>query len=193
MSIEEKITKKICDFCYDGNSEEEREVIEYGIALIVETIFKFFLIFIFAIIFGKIWETISFVLVFCSIRSNAGGIHCKTNLGCTLSLFAIYFLSLLLEKVNVGMLVATGLFMVCFIICSVWAPSSTENNPITDRKTRLIKKGMALVLLLLSYIEYRYTLIGLTKGAIISTYISISILVILLELRRKNKNHKGGL
>lgn len=193
MSIEEKITKKICDFCYNGDSKEEREVIEYGIALIVETIFKFLLIFMFAIIFGKIWETVSFVIVFCSIRTNAGGIHSKTNLGCTVSLFAIYFLSLLFEAVNVGKIVTTILFTLCFIICSIWAPSSTENNPITDRKTRIIKKGIALGLLLLSYVEYTYSLIGITKGAITSTYISISVLVVLLELTRNKEKDKSGL
>lgn len=191
MSIEEKITKKICDFCYNGDSDDEREVVEYGIALIVETIFKFLLIFLFSIIVGKVWETISFVLVFCSIRGNAGGIHCKTNLGCTLSLFAIYFLSLLFDYVNISNLMATILFCICLVICAIWAPSSTENNPITDKKTRIIKKSLAIGLLLLSYVEYRWSLIGLSKGAMISTYISISVLVLLLEITRNKKNDKG--
>lgn len=187
MSIEDRITQKICSLCYEGDSEDEREVVEYGIALLVETAFKLLVLLIISIFVGKTWETISFIIVFCSIRTNAGGIHCQTNLGCTTSLYGIYLLGVVFDYMNISSLIVTILFALCFVICAIWSPSSTDNNPITDKKIRLTKKLMALGLLILSYLEYTFTFINLAKGAIITTYLSISVLILLLELTRKRK------
>lgn len=187
MSIEETITKKICNLCCDKEADADREVIEYGLALIVESVFKFLLMLVLSIIIGKVWETISFIIVFCSIRSNAGGIHCKTNFGCTASLFGIYFMSLALGYVKLNDWIVLVLGLICFVICLIWAPSSTLNNPITDRSIRLRKKIICLILLVVSFAIYYLKIIDVATGAILTTYISISILVILLEIFKKKR------
>lgn len=187
MSIEEKITRKICRYCYSGDSNDELEVIEYGISLLIETVFKMLILLLISIMLGKLFEFFCFVIVFCPLRSQAGGFHCKTNIGCTISLFVIYGASLLFDYIEISKPALFAAFIACFIICSIFAPSSTENNPINDRNIKLRKKIVSLIILLLIYLEYMIEIVHVTKGCIFVTFLSISILILLQEGKNYGK------
>lgn len=186
MDIEEKIAKRIVSFCYTGNDKNEVEIIEYGLQLMIESISKLLFLAVFALCIGEFKGYIEFLIIFGPIRANAGGIHCKTNVGCTIAMVSTFVAGVLLDKVRFNIWLCTMLFAVCVTVCMKWAPSSTEVNPITDAKLRKKKKIICVAILFFWYIESLYSFLNVHYGYIIVTYISI-IITILLQERRRNR------
>lgn len=138
------IAKKIAYCCC--KNEEEQEIVQYGLELILENIGKAVGIIGVALFTGYVYQVIIAAIVFMSLRSMAGGIHCKTSLGCFLAM-------LLVIGISVGC---------CHLIVPIWiyifgtifiellfyqyAPCDTSNNPILDERIRNKKKIGAMLL-----------------------------------------------
>lgn len=180
--IEEIISKKICSACYDGSNNDDQTVILYGIQLVVESVFKMVVLLLLSAYMGRFWQCVQFCLVFCPLRAMAGGIHCKTNVGCTATFFGIYFLGILFDKLGIPFWMIVISFVVCLMVCLRWAPSSTENNPITDVKIRRRKKGISVLLLLFWFAEVKYTMFDFHQGYIVAAVVSLSVLVVVQEV-----------
>ena len=184
MDIEGKIVEKMMSICYNGNDRNELEIIEYGLQLIVECVFKLFILAVLALCIGKFKEYVEFLIIFCPIHSNAGGIHCKTNFGCTFIMFLTFVGGTLLNSIQLSSWLCAVLFVICMTVCMKWAPSSTKDNPIIDMKVRKRKRYLCISMLVFWYIELVVSFLNVHYGYIIVTYISIAITILLQERRR---------
>ena len=131
--------------------EEKAEVIKYGLELIIGEIPKILLLFIVAAVL-KIGLLVIFAYItMLPYKIVAGGFHLKTNIGCTIGTFVVYFGNVLLSKyivigpieVKIAIVIAT--FIYSIIMISIYAPADTINLPILRKKERKLKKILSFV------------------------------------------------
>lgn len=177
MDLENLISKKITKFLLKGNSEQNEEIIFYGVQLIVETIFKYCVLLLLAIIFNQGLACVIYIILLSGLRANAGGAHAKTNLGCTLTLFASFGIGALLNRLEIPLWVSLAVCLVAMVVFIIYAPASTENNPITDSGVRRKKKIGSVVWLLICIpviIILKYD--GYILSCVTSTLLAVIIL-----------------
>ncbi|MFA9464828.1 MAG: accessory gene regulator B family protein [Velocimicrobium sp.] len=154
-----RISKKIAGWCYAGTRRGDVEITAYGIELLLDTLTKLLALIIIAIFIGCLQEMLIVLIVFSSLRFFAGGFHMHTGLGCFLSMAFIFGLSFLVDKLaffynilipkNVLALVLLVLIGLVFL----YAPSATQNNPITDKRILRRKRlGSVVLSILLAFV-----------------------------------------
>lgn len=173
----ESLTKKIQEQMPEVDNERA-EVIKYGLEIIIGEIPKLILLVVVAIIL-KIGCLVVFAyLTMLPYKVMAGGFHLKTNIGCLIGTFTVYYGNVLLSKYMVIepiylkyiIIIATWIFSI--IMISLYAPADTINLPILRKKERKTKK-------ILSYIFATIMLIGslVIKNNTLANILLINVIV----------------
>ena len=183
MDIETRITKKLCSF-FREETKDGQEILEYGMQLIVETVFKTVVMMLIALIIGRLKDYLIFLVVFTFLRREAGGKHSMTNLGCTLSTALVAAASLFLPVGNLPVWAYLTAGAGCLGVCFKWAPSTSLINPIKDEKIRRRKKVKSIIITLFWCVAIQFPFFHAFKSAVFVTFISVIISVILQELTR---------
>ena len=147
-----RISKKIARWCYAGTQTGDVEITAYGIEVLLDTLTKLLAFILIAIIIGCLQEMLIVLMIFSSLRYFAGGFHMRSSLGCFLSMFIIFGLSIVIERISIfyqivipkGILVLVLLVLVGFVF--LYAPSATVNNPIKDYRVAQKKKLYSVIL-----------------------------------------------
>lgn len=145
-----KMRKKMPDI-----TDENAEVILYGLQLIIGEIPKVFILFGISFLLGIGWYMVFAYISIAPYRSVSGGFHLHTHIGCILSTAAFFygdiFISkyLILDDIQKYILVALSLLF-GIIMVSMYAPADTEDLPILRKKERKIKKILSYVMLTLT-------------------------------------------
>lgn len=171
------LMKKIENQIPDIN-EERKEVIMYGLELIIGEIPKLILLILLAFIL-RIGLLVIFAYVsMLPYKAMAGGFHLKSHIGCTFGTFIVYFGNVLLSKyliiqpdyIRYIVLIITWIFSM--IMISLYAPADTVNIPILRKKERKLKK-------ILSYIFMTLTLIAslLIHDSTISNILLFNVII----------------
>lgn len=146
------LSTKICFYLNKINpvSTEESKIIEYGLNLVFDNILKLILLQLLGFLINKEFETLLILTVFCLYRSQAGGWHSKTNVGCALSMFSIWLLSLIANYFPVIPLFYMWLiYFIAFILTVIYAPKSINIKYFS--KHTIIKKKLICTVILFSY------------------------------------------
>ena len=138
-------------------TEEQSEVIVYGLSLIIGEIPKTIFLFGLAFILGIGWYMIFAYVAIMPYRVVSGGLHLHTHLGCLISSGITYYGNIYLSKfsylADIQKYIIIGLTFIFGILMITWyAPADTENVPIISKKERKTKK-------ILSYITISLTLL----------------------------------
>ena len=152
------LTKKIQEQMPEVDNERA-EVIKYGLEIIIGEIPKLILLVVVAIILKIGWLVVFAYLTMLPYKVMAGGFHLKTNIGCLIGTFTVYYGNVLISKYMVIepiylkyiIIIATWIFSI--IMISLYATADTINLPILRKKERKSKK-------ILSYIFATIMLIG---------------------------------
>ncbi|WP_081652940.1 accessory gene regulator B family protein [Candidatus Stoquefichus massiliensis] len=83
-----------------GDNHYDKEVLLYGLEVLVYNIFTLFLLIIISLIFKNYYFGFFFIPVFSILRITIGGYHCKTIYGCTTLMAVIYSLTNILMQFN---------------------------------------------------------------------------------------------
>lgn len=134
-------------------SKEKKEVISYGIQVILSDALKFGILFAAAALLGVVPQLLVTMLFIGAVRIFAGGIHLKTWLGCLLisggSYFAIIAAGIFLPKL---LPLNLSIYVLSSAIIFRYAPSDSEFSPVSSKKQRkklrTITLGMNAVMLL---------------------------------------------
>ena len=180
----ENLTKKIRKQMPEIDNEKA-EVIMYGLQLIIGEIPKLILLFTVAIIFKIGWLVILAYITMLPYKTVAGGFHLKTNIGCTIGTFIVYFGNVLISKYLViepqyiKYIIAGVTWIFSIIMIILYAPADTVNLPILRKKERKTKK-------ILSYIFATITLIIaiFIKNSIISNILLFNVLIESISISR---------
>ncbi len=135
--------------------EERAQIIRYGFELIIGEVPKFLLMFVVAILLGKINYFILSLLIIGSYRVYSGGFHLKTHIGCFIITNLLYFGNIYISeliffpnfitKCITAMIV--GIFAVFMIL--LYAPADTPEVPILRKKERRKNKIISIIVVLI--------------------------------------------
>lgn len=173
----ESLTKKIQEQMPEVDNERA-EVIKYGLEIIIGEIPKLILLVVVAIILKIGWLVIFAYLTMLPYKVMAGGFHLKTNIGCLIGTFTVYYGNVLLSKYMViepmylKYIIVSATWIFSIIMISLYAPADTINLPILRKKERRTKK-------ILSYIFATIILIGslVIKNNTLANILLINVIV----------------
>lgn len=172
-SLTKQIRKKMPEI-----DDERAEVIMYGLQLIIGETPKLVLLFVIAAILKIGWLVIFAYISMLPYKIVAGGFHLKTNIGCTVGTFILYFGNVLISKyliiepIQLKYTIIAIIWIFSIIMISLYAPADTVNLPILRKKERKIKK-------ILSYIFASITLLiaVVIKNDVISNILIFNVLI----------------
>ena len=196
------MVEKICSFILSKMrkkmpeiTDEQGEIILYGLQLLVGEAPKMIMLFVVAFIFGFGLETLFAYFAIMPYRTFSGGFHLHTHLGCIIGSVVFYYGDVLISKFLVldslekYILIALSLIFGILMI-SMYAPADTENVPIISKKERRNKK-------ILSYITLVITLFAalIIQNQVYSNILIIGTIIQSMSITRiayKLTNNKYG-
>ena len=157
--MREKIVLKLIDYIkkYKCITNNEEEIIQYGLESIYILVTKMIIIFTIAIILGIFKEMIIFLIIFNVIRTFAFGLHASKSWICLL-ISSVSFLGLpfLLKVISIPLFLKLILGISLIIIIYKYSPADTVKRPIINKKRRLFFKytstSIAILYIILSLI-----------------------------------------
>lgn len=156
----ERISNYLVDqvICKGENvSEDEREIISFGVTRIVEDVPKYIIMIMIAIITNTLVEFGIVCLVTIVYKTFIGGAHARTNMSCLVSSNIIFFTPIILSKyIEWNKAVINSIYGIVFLI-SIFvikyiAPADTEEVPILNKKRRKSMKMQGGISLISIYI-----------------------------------------
>ena len=155
MGMNERAITAITNFMANRSNDEyvpgsdQYEILRYGIAVWYYFITKTALLVVVAWVLGILLYTLAFMAVFGVLRRYARGLHFKSNFVCTAVGFANYIVGIFLAiRLELGFVPTIAIFLLCFALNAIFAPSPTENSPI-DQKDRLPLKIKTIIIMLI--------------------------------------------
>ena len=152
-----KLSKRLTSFFILKNSinEDERESYDYCFEMMLSTVMNLISLIVIGLISGKYFETMTFAIVFMSLRSCGGGFHANTHFGCLSSLLLIFISMLILTylKVQVLAMISIPVFGVAMFISFLLAPVDCNNKRISQGEKSKFKVKLVIIncVLILGY------------------------------------------
>lgn len=133
-------------------TEEQGEVIQYGLELIIGEFPKIILLFVLGFLLGIGWYVLFAFIAIAPYRGMSGGFHLHTHLGCILTTNIFYIGNVLISKYlfldNIEKYILIALsYIFGILMISMYAPADTENVPIISKKERKRKKILSYIVL----------------------------------------------
>lgn len=174
MKIAEKFSMKISNFIkktLPDKTEEELEIIQYGLEVMFMNFTKFPIILGFGYLLGICKYTFYTLIIFGIIRTFASGIHARKSYTCLISTFAIIFGAVYLSlNFQLNIFAKIIIFIICLVIYYKYAPADTEEKPYLDP---LVRKQLKVKSMLTTIV---YFLISITMQDIFFSNIFIYVL-----------------
>ncbi len=157
-------------------SDEEIEIIAYGLETIYLTLTKMIIIFLLSYLLGIFKEVIMLLISYNVIRSQAFGIHASKSIYCLISSLVMFIGGAFLCKYLVLPFGITILFaLICNVCIFLYAPADTYKRPLVNEKKRKRFKYISsilgivytiLIIFLKDYYIVNYLLIGMFEAVI---------------------------
>lgn len=190
--LEHRITNILIQESHD---EIEKEKISFGVKLILNDLWKFIIVYLFAIQFNCFFQTLITHLVFYILRQVCFGFHFQNNLICLIaSVFAlpigVFFINKL-NYLNDYIDLAAALLTVVLIL---FAPVHTAKRPLYNQEHRAFLRKKLLIRLLIIwaviFVSNVYPIHSFISYGII--LIAISVLIQKLEGVKLYENQKSN-
>ena len=163
---------------YPSISNDEIEIINYGLESVYLTITKLLIILLLSVILG-ITDKVLLILIFYNIiRITAFGLHASKSIYCLISscLFLIGGV-FICEFINISFPLKVIMSFVCIICIYLYAPADTHKRPLINKKKRKIYKTISL----LSSVIYSI-LIVVYNESVISSYLLFSMIIAVMMI-----------
>lgn len=189
------LTDKICKQMPEID-DEKREIILFGVQLIVGEVPKFFLMFGTGIILGLWWQTALAFFLLLPYKVMSGGFHLKTHLGCIICTNLIYcgnaYISTIWNFPNeiAKYITIAAIWIFGIIMVSIYAPADTENVPILTKKERRNKKLLSYLFLSINMIVAIFIPNNIISNILI--FGTIAQTVTITKIAYKLTNNKYG-
>lgn len=148
MSLTEKFANRIAVWSLPKDQEhyeEQLEVLSYGYVLFLENAYKTLALLIIAILTHTLIRTVIIIGSFVLVRSFAGGVHCKSGLGCTACMVLVWAIGLVMGQVGISLPVVLFMMLIIIGVIVKYAPQTTRNNPIRKEDIRKAKRRGAII------------------------------------------------
>lgn len=135
------ITEALCALAVI--EDEDRELYIYGFFVLLSHGFFFVISAIFGILFGTLWESIVFYIIFSILRRYAGGFHASRESTCTLCTTIALFMSSagisILEKAG-GVVLPLLMIVLGTVVISLLSPLDSEEKPLTQNECQYYRR-----------------------------------------------------
>lgn len=135
------ITEALCALAVI--EDEDRELYIYGFFVLLSHGFFFVISAIFGILFGTLWESIVFYIMFSILRRYAGGFHASRESICTLCTTIALFMSSagisILEKAG-GVVLPLLMIVLGTVVISLLSPLDSEEKPLTQNECQYYRR-----------------------------------------------------
>lgn len=190
----EKCASGIVKWCFRDEtkvSNEQKEILIYGYTLLLENVYKTIILLIIALFTGTLWETLLIIGSFVLLRCFSGGIHCRSSLGCTLGMIGVWVVGLIVSRIELPLIVLIMMGIIIVWTVLRYAPQSTGNNPIQNKKVWQQKRIGSLVVMALLLIVGMVCGLLLNRPEILnmiltSLYIEAFSILLLVEKEERN-------
>ena len=148
MSLTEKFANRIAVWSLPKDQEhyeEQLEVLSYGYVLFLENAYKTLVLLTIAILTHTLIRTVIIIGSFVLVRSFAGGMHCKSGLGCTACMVLVWAIGLVMGQVGISLPVVLFMMLIIIGVIVKYAPKTTRNNPIRKEDIRKAKRRGAII------------------------------------------------
>ena len=154
-------------------SDEEIEIIAYGLEGIYLSVTKAIVIFGIAFFLGIIKEVFYLLITYNVIRSQAFGIHASKSIYCLISsLITFIGGAYLCIYLVIPLWLMISISIICVIFLILYAPTDTEKRPIVNKKKRIRFKVISVSLGIIYTI-----LIIIFKGKFLSNYLLVGMFI----------------
>lgn len=177
------ISKKIVDRLLDKGAihQDDYEIYLFGMEQLLTTILDVLSAIVIGILFGRVLQTIIFVISFMVIRSYAGGYHAATPLRCyVLTILTVILALSAMKYMEWHIFYLLGILMVSSVVILILAPVDTENKRIDDvefihyrRKTVIVWGIETFIALLFALFQFK---IGVESIVFTELTLSISLI-----------------
>lgn len=193
----ERISQRILKILSDENdSEEQKEILLFGIIRIIEDIPKYIGMFIICLLLGIAKEFFAVMAVTVLYKTFTGGVHLHTNIGCFIgSMFSVLSCIYIPHIVSYfqynNLYIAAFVYIFSIYIIWVYVPADVPEIPIINENRRKRDKIMSFLILNLLYIIAFFVI----KSSVYMNIVFITIFSIDLMTTRTMykifKNHYG--
>ena len=151
------LSQRISKYLYKNSmiTADDIELYTYGFFVLLSRVLFLIISTIFGVIFNIATESIVFYILFCFIRSYAGGIHASTELLCTVFTTVSLFLSVLSIKLMLNYSkpeIAFLVYLISLVIVITLSPLDTKEKPLSDNEKKYFKLKTYVVFIVISLI-----------------------------------------
>lgn len=196
-----KIKSYITNLLVEGSfiQEKERELYEYCIEGLIETVGNLILTLLIGVILGKLPDTLVFLAIFIPLRSTCGGYHVEEENLCFL-LSILLFLAVVLSAgylgERLGLSWSARHFLISLLLIFLFAPVSCANKKLEQEKRGRLKVWIQGELFVISLLYFLMFILDKRQISFVisNAMILVSILLIIQYLKnmRENSNRLGA-
>ncbi|MCC5911830.1 MAG: accessory gene regulator B family protein [Clostridiaceae bacterium] len=161
-------------------SDEKKEILSYGLQIILGASIKLITIITLAYIFNIFKPTIVASIAFIFFRRIIGGSHCDTFNKCYFLSVSLLLLLGLLGKIvalqyHILLILAIVIYLVAVVITIIWVPMGTEKKTIKNKRTRLKIKQKTFLTLITCFVILVYFHMQATSEIVLSSLLGIAL------------------
>ena len=194
MNTSIKILKQNNDY-----TQDQIDIIVYGLESIYLTITKMIVIFGAAYILGILKEVLLLLITYNVIRSQAFGLHATKSIYCLISSLILFIGGALLCKyITIPKYIMVVISVICNLCLFLYAPADTYKRPLINKKRRMRFKilstffGIVYTVLIIIY-NGSYFASYLLLGMIFAVVMILPVTYQVFKLPYNNyKNYKYG-
>ena len=158
----ERLSEKIIQYMIKNSilSEDDKEIYAFGLTQMIRALSTIITTIFIGFCFGKIIESIVFVVFTALIRTNSGGYHSDSPVGCYfISVISIIITLYLVGKQVFYVRVMVVLLAVSFVVFIKYAPIGHVNKMLDKMEESTYKRRLLWILLTIAFVEIVFVVV----------------------------------
>lgn len=158
----ERLSEKIIQYMIKNSilSEDDKEIYAFGLTQMIRALSTIITTIFIGFCFGKIIESIVFVVFTALIRTNSGGYHSDSPVGCYfISVISIIITLYLVGKQVFNVRLMVVLLAVSFVVFIKYAPIGHVNKMLDKMEESTYKRRLLWILLTIAFVEIVFVVV----------------------------------
>ena len=152
----ERLSEKIIQYMIKNSIllEDDKDIYAFGLTQMIRALLTIITTIFIGFCFGKIIESIVFVVFTALIRTNSGGYHSDSPVGCYfISVISIIITLYLVGKQVFSVRLMIVLLIVSFVVFIKYAPIGHFNKVLDEIEVSTYKRRLLWILLTIAFVE----------------------------------------
>lgn len=158
----QRLSEKIIQYMIKNSilSEDDKEIYAFGLTQMIRALSTIITTIFIGFCFGKIIESIVFVVFTALIRTNSGGYHSDSPVGCYfISVISIIITLYLVGKQVFNVRLMVVLLAVSFVVFIKYAPIGHVNKMLDKMEESTYKRRLLWILLTIAFVEIVFVVV----------------------------------